>query len=121
MVDQLIDQETKDRAVFEASFELCPLLGHLTDEEHTELFFECWQAARDHYAPKRQDGQENTVASIPDEELLRRAVKGAKLRGRRGYKYQRWTAVAEQFQLGSTYAAQLCRRFNLDPDEMVKI
>ena len=57
------------------------------------------------------------VSSIPDEELLRRAVSGAR-RGR-GWS-PRWSCVMEAFCLGSTYAAQLCRRFGLDPDERVR-
>jgi len=62
-----------------------------------------------------------SLDSIPDVELLRRAVKNA-----RSTTYPkrrpspRWFAVLETFSLGSTYAAELCRRFGLDPDEMVK-
>lgn len=61
-----------------------------------------------------------TVASIPDEELLRRAVETARARpvGRRKPQ-PRWVAVMGAFMLGSTYAHQLCRRFGLDPDEEV--
>jgi len=51
-----------------------------------------------------------------DENLLRWAVKIA--RGRR--KGPRWVAVMETFGLGSTYAWQLCKRFDLDPEEVVK-
>lgn len=61
------------------------------------------------------------VSQIPDEELLRRAVRGARRRDyRKGFKHQRWIAVSDVFCLGSTYSAQLCRRFGLDPEEMVK-
>lgn len=63
--------------------------------------------------------RDGSVADIPDIELLRRAVMAARDRGRRG-KHPRWTAVMHTFQLGSTYAWQLCRRFDLDPDEVVK-
>jgi len=60
---------------------------------------------------------EETVSSIPDEELLRRAVTNA----RKGRGYQpRWVAVMEAFGLGGTYAWQLCVRFGLDPDERVR-
>lgn len=62
---------------------------------------------------------EQTVASIPDEELLRRAVTSARATRTRGY-HPRWTGVMDAFGLGSTYAFQLCRRFGLDPDERVK-
>lgn len=62
-----------------------------------------------------------TVHDIPDDELLRRAVRSARDRGRRkGETHPRWTAVVDAFSLGSGFAAQLCRRFGLDPDEMVK-
>jgi hypothetical protein len=33
---------------------------------------------------------------------------------------ERWSAVMDQFVLGSTYAYQLCRRFDIDPEEMVR-
>jgi hypothetical protein len=51
-----------------------------------------------------------------DEELLRRAVTNA----RAGRQFYRWEGVMEVFALGSTYAADLCRRFGLDPDEKVR-
>jgi hypothetical protein len=62
----------------------------------------------------------HTVADIPDAALLERAVRGARSDryGRR--KHMRWVAVSEKFSLGSTYAHQLCRRFNLNPDEEVR-
>ena len=56
------------------------------------------------------------VSEIADAELLRRAVCTAKPR-RKG---PRWTAVSELFCLGSTYSAQLCERFGINPDEQVK-
>lgn len=64
------------------------------------------------------ENKTGTVADIPDEELLRRAVRGARPRTRG--KQIRWACVVDRFALGSTYAQQLCRRFNLDPDEMLK-
>ena len=61
-----------------------------------------------------------TVAEIADDELLRRAVHSARKRhARRGEKHTRWAAVMDAFLLGSTYAAELCRRFDLDPNEEV--
>ena len=61
-----------------------------------------------------------SVYDIPDEELLRRAVRNARDRSySKGTKHERWVAVMDAFALGSTYAHQLCRRFALDPDEMV--
>lgn len=62
-----------------------------------------------------------SVSSIPDAELLSRAVthcvdpdKG------KGVKHPRWVAVMATFLLSSGYSMELCRRFGLDPDEMVK-
>lgn len=62
--------------------------------------------------------REQSVNDIPDNELLGRAVRTARARGR-GY-MPRWVGVSEAFALGSTYSQQLCRRFGLDPDERVK-
>lgn len=59
------------------------------------------------------------VSSIPDNELLGRAVHSARAKGKRGYQ-PRWVAVMDQFMLGSTYARQLCVRFGLDPDQKVR-
>lgn len=62
-----------------------------------------------------------TVSSIPDAELLARAVRNARDRvTRKGFLHPRWVAVMDCFALGSTYSHQLCRRFGLDPAEMVK-
>lgn len=61
-----------------------------------------------------------SVADIPDEELLRRAVTSARGKYRAGFGHMRWQAVMTCFGLGSTYAHQLCRRFGLDPEEVVK-
>lgn len=57
------------------------------------------------------------IGGITDEELLRRAVANA--RSSRKY-HPRWSAVADAFVLGSTFATRLCRRFGLDPDEQVR-
>lgn len=61
-----------------------------------------------------------TVRDIPDDELLKRAVKSARSREYpKGRKHWRWVAVMDAFALGSTYAHQLCRRFDFDPEEYV--
>ncbi len=61
-----------------------------------------------------------TVADIPDEELLRRAVCGARSRNHnKDVKHPRLVAVMDIYHLGSTYAGQLCTRFGLDPYEQV--
>ena len=60
------------------------------------------------------------VSSIPDETLLERAVRSARSRHyNKRVKHPRWVAVKDAFQLGSTYAAELCIRFGLDPEEEV--
>ena len=58
-----------------------------------------------------------TPWQVDDVELLRRAVGSA--RHGKGVSNPRWTVVMGVFGLGSPYAARLCRRFGLDPDEMV--
>ena len=56
---------------------------------------------------------ERTVADIPDAHLLKRAVELARPKTLRGE--VRWHVVGAVFGLGSTYSAQLCRRFGIDP------
>tara|TARA_R110000803_G_scaffold51177_1_gene105932 strand:+ start:1293 stop:1478 length:186 start_codon:yes stop_codon:yes gene_type:complete len=58
------------------------------------------------------------VSDIDDETLLRRAVENARPRQRRS---PRWVVVMDLFGLGSTYAHQLCARFDLNPDDEVKV
>jgi hypothetical protein len=53
-------------------------------------------------------------------DYLGRAVKGARAQRPHLGKRPRWVAVMDTFHLGSTYAHLLCRKFGLDPDEMVK-
>jgi hypothetical protein len=60
------------------------------------------------------------VSSIPDDELLRRAVRNCRLLGGRS-RLPLWSVVARRFALGSTFASQLCLRFDLDPEEMVRV
>jgi hypothetical protein len=61
-----------------------------------------------------------TVYDIPDAKLLERAVRSARSRDYpKGRKHWRWLAVQDAFGLGSTYSHQLCRRFDLDPEEKV--
>lgn len=68
---------------------------------------------------KRATITRHTVSDIPDAELLRRAVEGARCRKERGW-HPRYVAVMETFVLGSTFSWQLCARFGLDGDEKVK-
>lgn len=60
------------------------------------------------------------VNDIPDNELLGRVLRSLRRRGRSREKLPLWSIVADNFALGSGYAGQLCRRFGLDPDEIVK-
>jgi len=62
----------------------------------------------------------NSVSEIPDEELLRRAVKSCRdVTARKRYKYSRWQAVHHTFALGHWFSRELCIRFGLDPDEQI--
>ncbi len=58
---------------------------------------------------------EQTVSDIPDAELLRRVVRSVSRNRPRRQEFA-WAAVSNAFGLGSTYSAQLLRRFGLDPD-----
>lgn len=60
------------------------------------------------------------VNDIPDNELLQRALRFLMRRGRSRTKLPLWLIVSEHFALGSGYASQLCRRFGLDPDQIVR-
>lgn len=64
--------------------------------------------------------RQNSVRDISDEELLRRAVTNARANVPKARAHYRWVAVMETFMLGSGFAMELCRRFGLDPDELVK-
>jgi hypothetical protein len=70
-----------------------------------------WQARA---AQTQPPGDTGTVADIPDVQLLERAVRNCI--ARTTHEKRRWVAVMDTFALGSTYAAQLCRRFGVDPD-----
>ena len=65
--------------------------------------------------------QAGTVADLSDESLVQRAVTSARDKhARKGQPHPRWAGVSSTFGLGSTYSAQLCRRFGFDPNEMIK-
>jgi hypothetical protein len=71
---------------------------------------------QDERCPARRIARvERAVDSIPDAELLRRVVRHV-VANRPRRKEFAWAAVSEAFALGSTFSAQLCRRFGLDPD-----
>lgn len=60
------------------------------------------------------------VNDIPDDELLGRVLRYLQKRGRSREKLPLWSIVSTKFALGSGYASQLCRRFGLNPDEIVR-
>ena len=60
------------------------------------------------------------VNDIPDNVLLQRVLRNLQTHGRSHEKLPLWSIVSERFALGSTYAEQLCRRFGLNPDEIVR-
>lgn len=58
---------------------------------------------------------------MTDAEILERAVRAARSPTLpRGFRHARWVAVRDAFCVGSTTATELCRRFGLDPDEVVR-
>lgn len=67
-------------------------------------------------APRQVGGEAaGTVADYSDASLVERAVRNCYINRSRS---PRWAHVSDAFALGSTYSAQLCRRFCLDPDEL---
>ena len=57
------------------------------------------------------------VREITDEDLVSRAMKNLQ---NRGFGYApAWAIVMETFGLGSTYAHELCRNHNIDPDKQI--
>lgn len=56
--------------------------------------------------------------TITNRDYVERAMKN--LRNHGPYPRMRWALVKETFAVGSTTAAELCRQFNLDPDELIK-
>ena len=61
--------------------------------------------------------KQRTVDEITNEDLVKRAVRNA--RPHQLGDAPRWVAVMDTFALGSTFAYQLCRLHDLDPDEIV--
>jgi hypothetical protein len=62
-----------------------------------------------------------TVADISDAALVERAVRSAVSEMKKKRHPYAWVAIQETFGLGSTYSAQLCLRFNIDPDTGLNI
>ena len=57
--------------------------------------------------------------TFDERDLVGRVVRN--LRPRRGERnVMRWVLVRDTFAVGSTVAHELCREFNLDPDEVIK-
>lgn len=67
----------------------------------------------------REREMDADVNEIPDADLLGRAVRDCR-RGVGRAKLPLWSLVSDRFSLGSTFSIQLCRRYGLNPDEMVK-
>lgn len=88
----------------------------LADQKHVS-FAHPSEVLPQHFRPRHY--RTDIVDSIPDSELLKRAVRNARARNRRGY-HMRWQAVMDVFALGSTFAWQLCTRYGLDPEEKVR-
>jgi hypothetical protein len=64
---------------------------------------------------------EKLLHELTGMDLLRRAVRGCRDRkSRKGSYHPRWVAVHDTFALGCTYSRDLCKLFDLDPDELVK-
>lgn len=70
---------------------------------------------QDRVAARLEPQPARTVADIPDAELLGRVVRSITRKRPRRQEFA-WVAVMEAFGLGSTYAAQLCTRYGIDPD-----
>lgn len=60
------------------------------------------------------------VNDIPDNELLGRVLRYLEKRGRSRIKVPLWSIIGDHFALGSGYSIQLCRKYGLDPDQIVK-
>ena len=64
---------------------------------------------------------EPSVNDIPDNELVGRALRSLlTIHKNRRPKVPLWAVVMDMFCLGSNYAGQLCRKYGLDPNEMVR-
>lgn len=62
--------------------------------------------------------QESSGLEYDPNELVGRAVRNAHPQSRQGTR-ARWAVVAEIFAIGSTRARDLCRRFDVDPEEVL--
>lgn len=62
--------------------------------------------------------QELATAPLANGDLVERAVRNA-TRTRLAVNHLRWWYVMDVFAIGSTAAKELCRHFDLDPDEEI--
>lgn len=97
-------------AVAEAQAEEIRRLSHLAEDN--------LRIAKDALALAEEVAGERTVASISDAQLVERAVRNSHLGLRHGTAAR--VCVADAFALGSTFAAQLCVRFRIDPDRPLR-
>lgn len=58
-----------------------------------------------------------SVTNYPDSHLILRAIRNA--RPKTLGECERWVAVGDTFALGSTYAIELCRLYDVDPHEKI--
>lgn len=64
---------------------------------------------------------ERTVDDLPERELIRRVIASLASRPiKRWGGVPLWSKVGETFNLGSGYSAQLCKRYDIDPNMMVR-
>lgn len=69
---------------------------------------------------KAEDGCKDKLGGVREltaHNLLRRVLRGARGTGR--IKHVRWSIVSRICAIGSTYATELCRNYELDPEEQV--
>lgn len=64
-------------------------------------------------------GATGTQIEISDQDLIARACKNARAKNFNDVKRPRWHVVMDVFGVGRIVATQLCKHFNLDPEEMV--
>ena len=72
------------------------------------------------YAGAANERRKSDLHEIAAYDPIKRAMLNLAPRGRKGEKQMRWVVVTEAFGLGSTYAKDLCHKYGLDPDELLK-
>jgi hypothetical protein len=75
----------------------------------------CANSKTRHYQNDLSSSEQGT--GLSDAELLRRAVTYSRPRGFKVI--ERWRELASLFGVGETVGRSLCKRFGVDPDELV--